>query len=61
MEPNFMNFVSNLKYMGLGLIGIFLIIGIIIGATMLSNYSVSKAAELKAAKEAEKANDENAN
>ena len=61
MEPNFMNFVSNLKYMGLGLIGIFLIIGIIIGATMLCNYSVSKAAELKAAREAKKTTTENTN
>ncbi len=35
MEFNFipMNFVENLKYMGIGMLGIFIIIGIIIGAT----------------------------
>ncbi len=35
MDFNFipMNFVENLKYMGIGMLGIFIIIGIIIGAT----------------------------
>lgn len=34
-EP--MNFVANLKYMGLGLLCIFIVIGIIILATLLVN------------------------
>lgn len=33
-----MAFVNNLKYMGIGMIGIFLIIGIIMGAT----YAIGK-------------------
>ncbi len=33
MEFNPINFVENLKYMGIGLVGVFVIIGIIIGAT----------------------------
>ena len=36
MEFNPMNFVSNLKYMGIGLVGVFIIIGIIIAATYLT-------------------------
>ena len=36
MEFNPMNFVSNLKYMGIGLLGVFIIIGIIIAATYLT-------------------------
>ncbi len=32
-------FVKNLKWMGIGLIGIFMIIGIIIGATYLISYA----------------------
>ena len=31
-----MNFISNLKYMGIGLLGVFIIIGIIIAATYLT-------------------------
>ncbi len=38
-----MNFVSNLKYMGIGMLGIFLIIGIIIGATYLIGYATRNA------------------
>ena len=38
MEFNPMNFIYNLKYMGIGLLGVFIIIGIIIGAT----YAISK-------------------
>ena len=33
MEFNLMNFVINLKWMGIGLLGIFMIIGIIMAAT----------------------------
>ena len=32
-----MNFVTNLKYMGVGMLGIFLVIGVIILITMLLN------------------------
>ena len=35
-EP--MRFVENLKYMGLGMLGIFVVIGLIIGTTVLLNY-----------------------
>ena len=37
--PDFnpMNFVENLKYMGLGMLGIFVVIGVIIGVTVLLN------------------------
>ena len=38
---NPVNFVSNLKYMGIGMLVIFVVIGIIIGATMLINYLFS--------------------
>lgn len=37
MEFNPMNFVANLKYMGIGMLGIFVVIGIIIVATVLIN------------------------
>jgi len=30
-----MQFIYNLKYMGIGLLGIFIVIGVIIGATVL--------------------------
>ena len=39
-EP--VNFISNLKYMGIGMLVIFVIIGIIILATMLINYLFSE-------------------
>lgn len=38
MEVNWMNFVDNLKYMGLGMLGIFVVIGIIILCTVLLNF-----------------------
>lgn len=37
MEINIMNFVSNLKYMGLGMLGIIIVIGVIILLTMFLN------------------------
>ena len=39
---NPMNFVGNLQYMGIGMVVIFVIISIIIGATMLVNYLFSE-------------------
>ncbi len=36
-----LNFVSNLRYMGIGMLVIFVVIGIIIGATLLINYLFS--------------------
>ena len=36
MEP--MNFVHNLYYMGVGMAGIFIVIGVIIGITMFLNH-----------------------
>ena len=38
MQFNPVHFVENLKYMGIGLLGVFMIIGIIIGAT----YAIGK-------------------
>ena len=46
-EP--IEFVNNLKYMGLGLLGTFVIIGIIIGATIAFNNVSNKLAEKKKA------------
>ena len=37
MQFNPMNFVSNLKYMGLGMLGIFVVIGVIILLTAILN------------------------
>ncbi len=37
-----MNFITNLGYMGLGMLGIFVVIGIIAGVTVLLNYTTGK-------------------
>ncbi len=37
MNINPMNFISNLRYMGIGMLGIFVVIGVIILITMLLN------------------------
>ena len=42
-----MNFVNYLKYMGVGMLGVFMIIGIIIGATYLIGYATSKLSQPK--------------
>lgn len=34
---NLMNFVTNLRYMGIGMLGIFIVIGVIILITMFLN------------------------
>lgn len=39
---DFSRFIDALPYMGVGMFGVFLIIGIIIGATYAINYSFSK-------------------
>ncbi len=39
---NPMNFITNLQYMGVGMLVIFVVIGIIIGATTLINYLLSE-------------------
>ena len=39
---NPMAFIENLQYMGVGMAVIFVIIGVIIGATMLINYLFSE-------------------
>lgn len=41
LEFNPMAFVENLQYMGIGMVVIFVVIGIIIGATTLVNYLFS--------------------
>lgn len=42
LELNPMAFFENLQYMGIGMVVIFSIIGIIIGATMLINFLFSE-------------------
>ena len=42
-EP--IRFIENLKYMGVGMIGVFLIIGVIIGATYAINQFCNKASK----------------
>ena len=49
MEFYPMGFIDNLKWMGLGLLGTFLVIGIIIGVTMLFNHTANKLAAKRAA------------
>lgn len=44
---NLMNFVINLKYMGLGMLGIFIVMGAIILITMLLNKITSKSSSDK--------------
>ena len=39
-EP--LRFIDNLPYMGVGMLGVFLIVGIIIGATYAINYFCNK-------------------
>ena len=41
MTVNFQNFVDSLGYMGTGMLGIFIVIGIIVGSTMLLNKIIS--------------------
>ncbi len=37
-----MNFIRNLQYMGLGMLGIFVVIGLIAGVTVLLNNTTTK-------------------
>ena len=41
LDFNPMAFLQNLRYMGIGMLVIFVVIGVIIGATMLINYLFS--------------------
>ncbi len=42
MEFNAMRFVENLKYMGLGMLGIFVVIGLIVTVTVILNKATGK-------------------
>ena len=42
LEFNLMAFVENVQYMGIGMVVVFAIIGIIIGAAMLINFLFSE-------------------
>ena len=53
-EPNFLAFVENLKYMGLGMLGVFIIVGIIILMTHFTSFTIKKVEEQKAATANEK-------
>ncbi len=41
MEPNIQNFVNNLEYMGTGMLGIFVVMGVIIAITSILNVVTS--------------------
>lgn len=43
-------FVKNLQFMGLGMVGVFIIVGIIILATHFTSFTIKKVEEQKAAK-----------
>ena len=45
MQFNPINFVTNLKYMGIGMLGVFMIIGIIVLATYGIGYATAKMSE----------------
>ena len=45
MEFNPMGFVENLRYMGVGMLGVFIIIGIIIAATYIIGKITSKSSD----------------
>ncbi len=42
IEFNPMSFVDNLQYMGIGMLGIFIVIGVIMGVTVILNKIFSK-------------------
>ena len=44
-------FITNLKYMGIGMLGVFIIIGIIIASTYATNVIINKAAKKRADRE----------
>ncbi len=47
LKFDLMAFIENLGYMGVGMLGVFMIIGIIIGATYLISYATGKLAAKK--------------
>ncbi len=53
LQFNLMSFVENLKYMGLGMLGVFIIVGIIIFATHFTSFTIKKIEEQKANKDKE--------
>ncbi len=42
LQFDLMAFVKNLKYMGLGMLGVFIIVGIIIFATHFTSFTIKK-------------------
>ena len=47
LQFNLAAFVENLKYMGLGMLGVFMIVGIIILATKFTAFTIKKIEENK--------------
>ena len=47
-------FVENLKFMGLGMLGVFIIVGIIIFATHFTSFTIKKIEDQKAAEKNDK-------
>ena len=50
IQFDLMAFVNNLKYMGLGMLGVFIIVGIIIFATHFTSFTIKKIEDQRAAK-----------
>lgn len=42
MNFNPVAFIENLKYMGIGMLGIFIVIGVLVGITVFLNYVTKK-------------------
>jgi hypothetical protein len=54
IQFDLMAFVNNLKYMGLGMLGVFIIVGIIIFATHFTSFTIKKIEEQKEANKGNK-------
>ena len=50
IQFDLMAIVKNLKYMGLGMLGVFIIVGIIIFATHFTSFTIKKIEDQRAAK-----------
>ncbi len=46
-----LDFISNLKYMGIGMLGVLMIVAVIMLSTYLINWTINRLAAVKAAEE----------
>ena len=51
LQFNPLAFVENLKWMGIGMLGVFIIIGVIIAATYITGYAINKLEQSKKSKD----------